>query len=110
MSASDEDISTWSNEDLLRLIGLDGSANSNEINDALDDAIEKARESGDTKATSFLNQASDRLLGTSKTLQSIKTGFNDQASDQLLNWWQNQYTTARKLICRQLFSASIQKT
>lgn len=93
MSASDEDISTWSDEDLLRLIGLDGSANADEINDALDDAIEKARESGDSKATSFLDQASDRLLGTSTTMQSVKTGFSDQASDQLLNWWQNQYLT-----------------
>lgn len=93
MSSSDEDISSWSDEDLLRLIGLDGSANSDEINDALDDAIEKARESGDSKATSFLDEASERLLGTSTTMQSVKTGFSDQASDQLLNWWQNQYLT-----------------
>jgi hypothetical protein len=93
MSASDEDISTWSDDDLLRLIGLDGSVNADEINDALDDAIEKARESGDLKAASFLDQASNRLLGTSSTMQGVKTGFSDQASDQLLNWWQNQYLT-----------------
>jgi len=93
MDASDEDISTWSDEDLLRLIGLDGSASSDEINDALDGAIEQARESGDAKATAFLDQTSERLLKTSTPTQNVMTGFDDQASGQLMNWWQNQYLT-----------------
>lgn len=93
MDASDEDISTWSDEELLKLIGLDGSASSDEINDALDEAIEQARESGDAKATAFLEQASERLLKTSTPTQNVITGFDDQASSQLMNWWQNQYLT-----------------
>lgn len=88
MSELDTNIDNWSTADILDLFGLTNPSSS-EIEVVANRLINKASDEGNTSIVTFLKQARSKVIQT--TGREVEEGtFNEQASDQLLEWWHNQ--------------------
>ena len=88
MSELDTNIDNWSTSDILDLLGLTNPSSS-EVEVVANKLISKASDEGNTAIVTFLKQARSKLLQTSGKQQEDGS-IQDQASDQLLEWWHNQ--------------------
>lgn len=88
MSELDTNIDNWSTADILDLFGLTKSSGS-EIEVVANRLINKASDEGNTSIVTFLKQARSKVLQTTGREEEEGT-FDEQASNQLLEWWHNQ--------------------
>ena len=87
----DMNIKNWSIEDIQQLFEVD-ELDPVQITQVADRLIDKSITDENTSATTFLKQARDKLLKHISS-QNELGDFGEQASSQLINWWQNQYLT-----------------
>lgn len=88
MSQLDTNIDNWSTSDILDLLGLTNPSSS-EVEAVSNRLIRKASEDGNESIVTFLKQARSKVL-QSTSREDEEDSFNEQASDQLLEWWHNQ--------------------
>ena len=88
MSELDTNIDNWSTADILDLLGLTNPSSS-QIEIVSNRLISKASEEGNETIVTFLKQARSKVLQSLST-QEEEGSFNEQATDQLLDWWHNQ--------------------
>ena len=91
MSELDTNIDNWSTADILDLFGLTNPSSS-QIEVVANRLISKASDEGNTAIVTFLKQARSKVLQKSGR-EEEEGSFNEQASDQLLEWWHNQSLT-----------------
>tara|TARA_A100001011_G_scaffold400250_1_gene513548 strand:- start:18515 stop:20038 length:1524 start_codon:yes stop_codon:yes gene_type:complete len=87
----DMNIKNWSIEDIQQLFEVD-KLDPIQITKVADRLIDKSISDENTSAITFLKQARDKLL-THISSQNELGDFGEQASSQLIDWWQNQYLT-----------------
>jgi hypothetical protein len=88
MSELDTNIDNWSTTEILDLLGLTNPSSS-EIEIVANRMISKASDEGKTTLVTFLKQARSKALQKTGN-EEEESSFNEQASDQLLDWWHNQ--------------------
>ena len=105
MDNLDTNIDNWDVNDILELLELEEDYNSSEIIDKANKLIENAKKNNNIEISNFINNAKDKLLkevGRNENYGSYK----NQASEQLLDWRENQYlpqtneTQAEKITSR----------
>lgn len=88
MSELDTNIDNWSSADILDLFGLTNPSDS-EVEVVADRLISKASEEGNDSIVTFLEEARSKMLQQNRK-ENEEDSFNEQASEQLLDWWHNQ--------------------
>ena len=91
MSEIDMNIDNWSIDDILTLFELE-NPDPQQVTLSADRLITKAMANDNTSVATFLKQAKDKVLSFVAKEQE-EGSFSEQASDQLMEWWQNQYLT-----------------
>jgi len=84
-------IDNWSIDDILTLFELE-NPDPQQVTLSADRLITKAMANDNTAVATFLKQAKDKVLSFVAKEQE-EGSFSEQASDQLMEWWQNQYLT-----------------
>lgn len=88
MSELDTNIDNWSRADILDLFGLTNPSSS-EIEVVANRLISKASDEGNVSIETFMKQARSKVLQMTGR-EEEEGSFDEQASDQLLEWWHNQ--------------------
>ena len=91
MNNLDTDIDNWSVEDILELLGLDNPT-SEEIINTSNKLIKNSQNKKNDVLSKFLVKARDKVLSSTED-EEDEDSYSEQASNQLLDWRENQYLT-----------------
>jgi hypothetical protein len=89
MENIDTNIDNWSTEDLLDLFGLDNPSTSDILN-ITNSFISNAEKKNNDILSNFLKKARDKIIKSTESGEE-EDNYTEEASDQLLEWRENQY-------------------
>jgi hypothetical protein len=93
MSDLDTNIDNWSIDDLLDLFGLtEDNQTTQSIEEVSGQLIESSNDSGNDTIAEFIKQARDKLM-ENLSKETEDPSFAEQATQQLLEWRNNQFIT-----------------
>lgn len=98
MSELDTNIDNWSTDDLQELLGLtEETLTPSKIEEESEQLIESSYDAGKYTIAEFIKEARDKLLDSLST-NTEDPSFAEQASQQLLEWRENQYLPQSDLL------------
>lgn len=108
MEKIDTNIDNWSTEDLLDLFGLDDPS-TNDILTITNAFISNAEKKNNDILSKFLKKAKKKIMKATES-EEEQDNYTEEASDQLLEWRENQYLTQNDSIQADKSTSRFNKT